>query len=538
MRNIFFQFYMGMLVAIVTIALIAFGALSLKNKFRMEAYLSDVMSGTYVLLAKTVSRKTESERVQWLQNIKDKSGLSVDLLSVDNASLSSRKKQKLHENSWLVTTEPAKSYATIYIKIPGDENSILFTRTENSDESIVQAMGLLVQEEITLDKSEPLKSKVDYLSELFSFPVRLSTIKEEGLNLMQQGVMEKNRLLVRTDKVSRSDFVMTVFLPLPTNNGKLLVLGPIPKFNPLPGELVLIAGMFSLFLMALSAYVLVSPLERRLKRMTAEVESVGVESGTASITVEGNDVLGALAQKVNAMASRIHNLLESQKELTRGVSHELKTPIARLKFHLEFLDGALADMDKPEVYKKHLSGVKNNVLQLEHLVDEMLTYASLEQTKPVLNFIKINISDMLTQQVSELQAVKPHINITFKCSESLPMAVADEHFLKRACQNLMTNAQHHTKSLVEVSYELRGKNHCIYVDDDGDGVPDAMWETILEPFRRLDPSRNRQSGGYGLGLSIVYQIMRWHQGNIEITDSPYGGARFCLKWPTDLAKRI
>ena len=107
----------------------------------------------------------------------------------------------------------------------------------------------------------------------------------------------------------------------------------------------------------------------------------------------------------------------------------------------------------------------------------------------------------------------------------------DGHYLERAIQNLLVNAKKYARADIAVTLRLNARQWQIIVDDDGPGIELAWREKVLQPFYRLDASRNKQAGGFGLGLAIVQRVMQWHQGRVEISTAPQGGARFILSLP-------
>jgi signal transduction histidine kinase len=116
------------------------------------------------------------------------------------------------------------------------------------------------------------------------------------------------------------------------------------------------------------------------------------------------------------------------------------------------------------------------------------------------------------------------------------MVLADGHYLERAIQNLITNALRYAQTKVRVTVTIV-KDIEITVEDDGDGVPAADRQRIWQPFSRLESSRNKAGGGFGLGLAIVAKILEWHQGIAYVTESSLGGASFHLRWPLQLTSK-
>jgi two-component system sensor histidine kinase RstB len=185
----------------------------------------------------------------------------------------------------------------------------------------------------------------------------------------------------------------------------------------------------------------------------------------------------------------------------------------------------------------------HDIEDLDKLVDEMLTYARLEQGSPALTFQRIDLDALVNQVIEELAPLRAEVTVQRGlCLSSADndgaWVEAEPRYLHRALQNLVGNAMRHAHSQVTVSYQV-GQLRCrIDVEDDGPGVPEVAWERIFTPFLRLDDSRTRASGGHGLGLSIVRRIIHWHDGRAIIGKSKsLGGACFSLSWPRNQERR-
>ncbi|MNH14351.1 Sensor protein RstB [compost metagenome] len=223
--------------------------------------------------------------------------------------------------------------------------------------------------------------------------------------------------------------------------------------------------------------------------------------------------------------------LSIQRELVRAVSHELRTPVARLRFGLEMIASARDEQAR----EKYLSGMDGDIQELDKLVDEMLTYARLEQGAPALHFQRVDLDALLEQVIAELAPLRSDVRVVrgpCQGDEQGAWVEAEPRYLHRALQNLVSNAMRHAESQVSLSYQLGVQRCRIDVEDDGPGVPESVWDRIFTPFTRLDDSRTRASGGHGLGLSIVRRIIYWHKGRASVGHSErLGGARFSLSWP-------
>ena len=236
-----------------------------------------------------------------------------------------------------------------------------------------------------------------------------------------------------------------------------------------------------------------------------------------------------LATTFNAMAQRIKSLIKTQKDLTNAVAHELRTPLSRIRFATEMLDQC-DDNDK----RRHLKGINHDVDEMGALVNELLLYAKFDQNGQKMNKKKQSLSLWLNQfsfeSCHEDNIILPVLKVEGNDVED-GFIVFDAGYLERALNNLLSNACRYAKTAIEVSYEFSTDSFLIHIDDDGPGIPVGSYERLFEPFYRLDPSRDKNTGGYGLGLAIVKQIMLWHQGSVSISKSHLGGARFSLSFP-------
>ena len=294
---------------------------------------------------------------------------------------------------------------------------------------------------------------------------------------------------------------------------------------------MLTALALALTLLAMSCFALVKPLENRLALMAREVELLDPDSDKPPLTIKGDDELTALARHINAMAGRISALLRSQRELNQAVSHELKTPLSKLKFHRELAQLKLAKLeaDHEGAVSAHLESMASNIEQLSSLVEEILFYSRLENSTPPLTWQRTALVSVIEQCWDELD--KHREGRYLQLDVGSLTCYADRFYLNRALYNLLSNACRYGAQQVQVNACEQDEKLVINVDDDGEGIPELQRDKVLEPFYRIDASRNRALGGTGLGLPIVVQIARWHGGVLNVSTSPLGGARFSLVLP-------
>jgi two-component system OmpR family sensor kinase len=261
-----------------------------------------------------------------------------------------------------------------------------------------------------------------------------------------------------------------------------------------------------------------------LQMLSRVADEFGAGKLSARARMKPSDAAYPLAERINAMAERIQGLLESQKNLLHSVSHELRTPIARLEFALELVAARSTD----PALSRRIAAMHGDLAELDELVKELLSMSKLDnasepqralfEVEPVLR----ECADGLHPRPATLQC---------ELGPGLGSIDGDRRLLARAVGNLLRNAQKYAAHTVALSAHRAGALLEIAVDDDGPGIPEDERERIFEPFYRLDRSRDRATGGFGLGLSIARKAVRLHGGTLRVEDSPLGGTRFVISLP-------
>ena len=219
----------------------------------------------------------------------------------------------------------------------------------------------------------------------------------------------------------------------------------------------------------------------------------------------------------------------------RAVSHELRTPVARIRFGVEMM----ADEDDYDYRQQQVEQIDKDIEALNTLIDEIMTYAKLEQGMPSLEFEDVSLFEVLDQVLIETEALKTGKTLELQAPPIGVVVETERRYLHRVVQNLVGNAVRYCDDKVLISGGVNDEGMAyICVEDDGPGIPEEDRKRIFDAFARLDDSRTRASGGYGLGLSIVSRIAYWFGGTIDIDESPIlGGARFTMTWPATRFKK-
>ncbi len=269
-----------------------------------------------------------------------------------------------------------------------------------------------------------------------------------------------------------------------------------------------------------AAYFYMRRLLYPLHTLKAGVDEVGAGRLEHRIPEAGHGELRDLAQAFNAMAERLSRLLHSKEQLLLDVSHELRSPITRLKVQLEFLDDAEAR-----------ESLRSDVVAMETMVKTLLESARLRHAAAALNLKAVNLGDLIRSLAADFKDRLPGIALGPLVDD--PVA-ADPGKLRILLRNLLDNGLKHTPSdgpMVSIAMARKPDRLEIVVEDRGEGIPAAALPHLFEPFYRPDVSRSRKTGGYGLGLSLCKAIIEAHGGTIDLVSTLDQGTRVTVGLP-------
>lgn len=261
-----------------------------------------------------------------------------------------------------------------------------------------------------------------------------------------------------------------------------------------------------------------------LQSLSRMADEFGAGKLSVRAQLKPSDAVYPLAERINHMAGRIEDLMEAQRSLLHSVSHELRTPIARLEFALELLDAKARD---PELSRR-IAAMEGDLSELNNLVKELLDMSKLDSTR-TLQGAPVELEALLRDCCATLPPSPQQV--ACELASGLGTVEADARLLARAVGNLLRNAQKYAQERIVLSARRTPDGVEIAVDDDGPGIPLDERERIFDPFYRLDRSRDRATGGFGLGLSIAHKAVALHGGTLRVESSPLGGARFVLRLP-------
>jgi len=284
---------------------------------------------------------------------------------------------------------------------------------------------------------------------------------------------------------------------------------------------------------ALATYPIVRTLTRRLERLQDGVLQWGEGDLSTRVHEHGSDEVAFLAERFNQAAERVETLvkshealLASQKSLLANASHELRSPLTRIRMGVELLGPSASAAFKSEIAR--------NISELDQLIEEILLASRLDARQSDMGTVEsVDLVGLSAEECARVNAelLLPEGDAVF--SELPVQGVAK--LLRRAVRNLLENARRHAAGEVSLGLSLLPGQVQIRVCDQGPGVPPELRERIFEPFYRL-PGATERDGGVGLGLALVKSIAQRHGGRAFCEGRPEGGACFVIELPLQTPK--
>ena len=294
----------------------------------------------------------------------------------------------------------------------------------------------------------------------------------------------------------------------------LRIIAPADRAWATQGGIFVLWMTVATLLLTAIAILFIRNQVRSIERLADAAEAFGKGGDVADFKPHGAREVRKAAQAFLAMKSRIQRHLEQRTAMLASVSHDLRTPLTRLKLEL-----ALSEPSR------RIEAMKTDLSEMEHMIDEYLAFARGEGGEAV----EMTVLRELIQEVSE-GAGRAGAEVSIDADPDLFLAVRP-NALKRALSNLVMNAAVHGEHIVISARQTPAGGAEIIVDDDGPGILAMHYEEAFRPFNRLDESRNQNDKGVGLGLAIARDVARSHGGELSLDRSPMGGLRAVMRLP-------
>lgn len=524
------------LLAILLLAVLGYflginSAVSFFIKDITENERAGQIGGITQLLDEQMMGMTPQQRYKRLAEVQSIFNYSINLIPLDELSedtLSSKEKQRLIEKG-IISAQ--KKMGEINYFISKIDNHVWELQKSPSlkdqDTYFMNGPLALINQQLSTLPTEAWEQEIQRIGNAFEPPMRLLTLKEAQANKLIDEQQFKRLLVGKSVLLYEQDrFLQHVFNRINQSN-YVLKMGPM-KTHAIIKNIKLITFLILSILIATAIWLWLRPIWRDLSQLKNASEQFGDGQLNTRIKLPKYSFINSSLKSFNGMAEHIEQLITSHKALTNAVSHELRTPVSRLRFGLDMLEKADNDADKA----RYVESMNTDIDELDTMLAELLSYARMDRQEIKLNKSPIVLTEWLQQQTkywadncNNIQLNQSHHGLSTEA-----IACMDQKMMTRALHNLIQNACRYAKSEINIHLKHKNGQYTLSVEDDGLGIPQEYHATIFDPFTRVDDSRDRDSGGYGLGLAIVKQIIKAHQGTVQLEQSALGGAKFVLKW--------
>lgn len=254
---------------------------------------------------------------------------------------------------------------------------------------------------------------------------------------------------------------------------------------------------------------------RPITRLANAMDGFGKGVDVQGFRPQGAEEVRLAGRAFIQMRQRLDRQISARMDMLAGISHDLRTPLTRMKLQLEMLGEKEAAQD-----------LRRDVSDMEHMIGEYLDFVRGEgQEAPQMMALQASLDDIVTRYNNQNQTVP----VDYQGNERQELALRP-HVFRRAVTNVIDNALRYGKT-ARILVQKKRQHIEICIDDDGAGIPRALREEVFKPFKRLDQSRNAGTGGVGLGLTITRDIIHAHGGDVFLQDAPDGGLRVLIRLP-------
>jgi signal transduction histidine kinase len=322
-----------------------------------------------------------------------------------------------------------------------------------------------------------------------------------------------------------TSIVLGVFWALPAGNDIASTLGLAVAIN----RFLLWGGLLAAGIALIVTFFLARRITAPVAALTRAAKSLGQGDLSQRVKYKGKDELGTLTNTFNSMAGDLERTEQLRRNMVADSAHELRTPVSNIRGYLEAIrDGVI----KPEPNTMDI--LYEETMQLSNLIDDLQDLTLADSGELKLDYQPENIAELIKHTVAMQAHVETRgLSIVTEIPDNLPLINIDKRRIGQVLRNLLNNAVKHTGSggIIKVTAELLPDSIIISVIDNGEGIPEADLPNIFERFYRVDPSRNRATGGSGLGLTIAKRLIEAHGGTIEAQSELGKGTRFFISLP-------
>lgn len=368
-----------------------------------------------------------------------------------------------------------------------------------------------------------LSSEGDIISNKSPPPVIINISRDLIRSRLDLGMLRRGNLVVSHEIISTSGRAYRL---------AALSNKPMSNFITIPWAGLTIRLTIAIFISGMICYLLSLYLTQPLRFLSLAARSLGKgQLNTRVGTLKGHyrDEIANLSQDFDRMAEQLETLVYSKERLLQDISHELRSPLARLQIAIE-----LGRKKASHLAEQELNRMEVECLRLNGLIEEILQFARLDKSAETVIKEMTSINHLLQEIISDANYESQSSRVVFNSSSDFNLRI-DPRLIYRAIENIVRNALHYSPKdgsiFITTQVNALQTRLILTIEDQGPGVPEEQLENIFNPFYRVDTSREKKTGGYGLGLAIAEKAVLLHHGKVYAANKPEGGLKVSVELP-------
>lgn len=396
--------------------------------------------------------------------------------------------------------------------------SEIYSRIDHPNEKIkdefdaYKKLGKVIA--LSLDQASGKDELIQYWEEQNNIAITFQKKSDFPLPDNLKKIFEKNEPLLL-----ESEGEVSLHIYMPQSDLIMTILLPDIDATKQPSWLHITMTLMFYLVIIIILLVWLYPLIRRLSILKKVANKFGNGDLSSRVRLSKISYTSDIENEFNRMADRIKNLIDDNKLLSSAVSHDLKTPLTRLRFGIDVLEEATDE----EARKKYIKRINKDLNEMQSLIETLLQYANLDNANIKIEKENIELSTFISDLFYDIDS--PNINVNVLLANAPLNIHADPRYLAMLLNNIMTNAMNHAKSSVNIRAMTSENKISISIEDDGKGIPKDEIEKVTKPFWRGEQAIK----GHGMGLAIAERISNWFDAELDIaTSDTLGGASISL----------
>ncbi|MDP2560276.1 ATP-binding protein [Psychrobium sp. 1_MG-2023] len=494
------------------------------NEYAEKTRYVETYKGTFYLIFKRLKSLEQSLWQKDIDRLSKKFGYGLTLTHLDQWKGNSKTYDAIEKGEYVYINNETG----ILIKRIDDAPWFVSINVNSAETEHIYRSSkgtlYLLQQEFSLEDKELWLQKLDELQNRFSFTLSLLDVGEVDIALTLKDKLQKNDIVWESNKNGFTNF----YFLLP-NKSQVIKAEEIPS-NSISPLIVLIILLTFIVIISVAMFLWVSPLWKDISKLNRIATKFGDGALDERAQINEKSTVFNLAASFNKMADKIEGLFSSQKQLTRAIAHDLRTPLYRMRFSFEMIK---SDDTPAEEKSTYFDAIDKSIDDLDQLINQTLILSRYTSSADLTNFAMTPLAKTIQYEVDCFSLERSDISIELEVDTPLleQSIYIDKRAMIRAINNLIANASRYATSKVSIHFYQDELGYAISVEDDGCGIPSSEWEKVFTPFAQIGNEQRGGNGGHGLGLAIVKQIMQWHNGEVNLSDSSLGGAKLILSWP-------